>query len=154
MRAKAVYTSIKQLVRFGIVGAANTLISTVLMLLLYDFLGYWGASAAAYLVGALFSFAANRRFTFHSKSDPVRSFWRFLLVVAACYLCAYGCAKPLIGGFLEWIEWTPTSALGEKIAMLCGMVLYTALNFLGQKILVFRDRTPKSKDSSDAAECR
>lgn len=151
--AKSTDGLIKQFLRFGIVGIANTLISVILMFLLYDVLrlGYWGSSAVSYVVGALFSFAANRRFTFRSKDDPVHSFLRFILLVAVCYLCAYGCAKPLIAVILGGMGSALPTAVEEKIAMLGGMVLYTVMNFCGQRLFVFQ----KEDNTTDAniAQC-
>ena len=59
---------------------------------------------------------------------------RFALNVAACWLLAYGLAKPLVIHLLEgrskWLQ--------ENAAMLVGMCLYTALNYLGQRFFAFR----------------
>ena len=59
---------------------------------------------------------------------------RFALNVAVCWLLAYGLAKPLVlwalSGREVWIQ--------ENVAMLVGMCLYTALNYLGQRFFAFR----------------
>ena len=59
---------------------------------------------------------------------------RFAVNVAACWLLAYGLAKPLVlqllAGRSLWLQ--------ENAAMLVGMCLYTALNYLGQRFFAFR----------------
>ena len=59
---------------------------------------------------------------------------RFALNVAACWLLAYGIAKPLalrlLAGFDEKLQ--------TNAAMLAGLCLYTALNYLGQRFFAFR----------------
>lgn len=152
--AKPVFVFTKQFLRFGIVGMANTLISVALMLLLYDVLrlGYWGSSALSYTAGALFSFVANRQFTFQSKGTPLHSFLKFVLLVAVCYICAYGCAKPLIAVILGRMRLELPTDVKEKIAMLGGMVLYTVINFCGQKLFVFREKGHKSEVANDIAK--
>ena len=125
------------LVRFLAVGVLNTALSAALMFLLYEgvHLGYWLSSAVSYAVGAAVSFFLNRRFTFQSGGSVFRSALRFALTVAVCYLIAYSIAKPVVlwlcGGFLP-ADWA------ERAAMLFGMVLYTALNYLGQRFFAFR----------------
>ena len=60
----------------------------------------------------------------------------FVLNIAVCYLVAYGAAKPLMLRLLA----DASPALRENAAMLVGMVLFTALNYIGQRLLVFRKR--------------
>ena len=59
---------------------------------------------------------------------------KFAINVAVCWLLAYGLAKPLVLRILEgqslWLQ--------ENVAMLVGMCLYTALNYLGQRFFAFR----------------
>ena len=68
---------------------------------------------------------------------------RFALTVAACWLIAYGIAKPLTLRLL--------AGAGEKLqtnaAMVVGMGLYTVLNFLGQRFFAFK--SSKSEDTDD-----
>ena len=121
------------LARFLLVGVGNTLLSAVLMFLL-EGLGYWPSTAIAYVAGAVLSFFLNRSFTFHSRETTWRAAVKFALNVAVCWLLAYGLAKPLVlwalSGREVWIQ--------ENVAMLVGMCLYTALNYLGQRFFAFR----------------
>ena len=124
--------------KFLLVGAANTLLSMVLMFLL-EFMGYWPSTAIAYVAGAVLSFFLNRSFTFKSKAAFWPSVVRFALNVAVCYLIAYSVAQPLV----TWVLARTSLSLlwQERIAKLLGMGLYTVLNYFGQRFFAFRNKS-------------
>lgn len=117
-------------------GVVNTLTGCGLMFALYNLAGcsYWLSSAANYIAGGIVSFFLNKYFTFRNKERSWRQAGRFILTVAVCWLLAYGAAKPLVARLLAG---RPVS-LRENAAMLTGMCLYTALNYLGQRFFAFR----------------
>ena len=122
--------------RFLLVGVINTLMGCGTMFLLYNWAhcSYWVSSAANYLLGGIVSFFLNKYFTFRKKEWSWQQVVRFALNVAVCWLMAYGLAKPLVIHLLEGrSQW-----LQENAAMLVGMCLYTALNYLGQRFFAFR----------------
>ena len=124
--------------KFLLVGVANTLLSMVLMFLL-EGLGYWPSTAIAYVAGAVLSFFLNRSFTFQSKVAFWPSVLRFAVNVAVCYLIAYSVAQPVVSLVLAR---TAIPALWqERIAKLCGMGLYTVLNYFGQRFFAFRNKS-------------
>lgn len=127
----------KTVLRFLLVGAVNTLVGCGLMFTLYNLAGwsYWLSSAANYVAGGVVSFFLNKYFTFQNKERSLRQVGRFVLTVLICWLLAYGAAKPLVAGLLDGFP----SRLQENAAMLAGMCLYTALNYLGQRFFAFRD---------------
>ena len=122
--------------RFLLVGVINTLVGCGTMFLLYNLAhcSYWVSSAANYLLGGIVSFFLNKYFTFRKKEWSWQQVVRFALNVAVCWLLAYGLAKPLVmhllNGQSQWLQ--------ENTAMLVGMCLYTALNYLGQRFFAFR----------------
>lgn len=124
------------MLRFLLVGVVNTLVGAGVMFLLYNLAGcsYWLSSAANYIVGGVVSYFLNKYYTFKNTERSWRQVLRFALSVAVCWLLAYGVAKPLTLSLL--------SGAGEKLqtnaAMLVGMCLYTALNYLGQRFFAFR----------------
>ena len=121
--------------KFLLVGAANTLLSMVLMFLL-EGLGYWPSTAIAYVAGAVLSFFLNRSFTFKSKTAFWPSVLRFAVNVAVCYLIAYSVAQPLVTAILSR---TAISAVWqERIAKVFGMGLYTVINYFGQRFFAFK----------------
>jgi len=124
----------KSVVKFLAVGVCNTVLSAVLMLVLYEKMswGYWGSTAASYLAGAVLSYWLNRQFTFKSDAKVSRSLPRFALNVAVCYLIANVIAKSAATALLDGFVFQ------EQLAMLVGMGLYTCLNYVGQRWFAFR----------------
>ena len=126
------------LFRFALVGAANTLVGAGVMFALYNLAhcSYWLSSAANYIVGSVLSYFLNKYFTFKSKGKSPHEVLLFALNIAVCYLAAYGAAKPMMLRLLA--DASPN--LRDNVAMLVGMVLFTLLNYIGQKLLVFRNK--------------
>ena len=123
--------------KFLLVGVANTLLSAVIMFLL-EGLGYWPSTAIAYVAGSVMSFFLNRRFTFRSEAAFWPSVLRFAINVAVCYLIAYSVAQPLAELVLGWIG-LPAIWV-ERLAKLGGMVLFTGMNYFGQRFFAFRKK--------------
>jgi len=124
----------KTVVKFLAVGLCNTVLSAVLMLVLYEKLGwgYWESTATSYLAGAILSYWLNRQFTFKSDTKVSRSLPRFAINVAVCYLIANVIAKSAAAALLDGFVFQ------EQLAMLAGMGLYTCLNYVGQRWFAFR----------------
>lgn len=128
-------------VRFGIVGVLNTLIGTSVMFLAYNLLGagYWVSSALNYIVGSIFSYFANKYFTFRNKGKSPKELFRFVVNISLCYLLAYGLAKPATTFVIHRLldNALPVN-LVEQLAMVCGMVFFVLLNYIGQRFFVFK----------------
>ena len=124
--------------RFIIVGVANTVIGTSVMFIAYNLfgLGYWISSALNYIVGSIFSYFANKYFTFKSEKKSGREIVRFVLNIALCYLIAYGIAKPVINMMLG--QMGLSVSIMEQISMILGMGIFIVINFCGQKFFVFK----------------
>ena len=122
--------------RFAIVGGVNTLLGMAIMFGLYNLAhcSYWLSSAANYVITSIISFFLNKYFTFRSRTDTPRQALRFAVNIAVCYLIAYGLAKPLTLRLLAGVSVTAR----DNVAMLVGMVLFSLLNYLGQRVLVFK----------------
>jgi len=120
-----------------IVGIVNTLFGAGIMFGLYNIAGcsYWVSSAVNYILVSILSFMLNKKFTFRYSGQLVTSGIRFTLNIAVCYLVAYGVAKPLAIMILT----DRNVILQENIAMLIGMCIFTGLNYLGQRLFVFKD---------------
>lgn len=129
----------EKLWKFLLIGVVNTLVGTGIMFALYNLLGvsYWLSSAANYVCGSILSFLLNRRFTFRDTAErgwkPVL---RFIVQIAVCWLAAYGVAKPLALRLLAG----QSPKLQENVAMLVGAVLFTGLNYLGQRFFTFAEK--------------
>lgn len=128
----------KTFLRFLLVGGINTVLCSGLQFALYNFFswGYWPATAANYIVGSTVSYFLNKHYTFKATDKkPLTALW-FVLEIACCYLIAYGVAKPLTAAILAGYGLSHK----ENVAMIVGMIMFSGLNYLGQRFLVFRKK--------------
>lgn len=132
----------KQFLKFCLVGAANTIVGTAVMYgLRFGFdCGYWFSSAMNYVVGSILSYFLNKYFTFNSRGQSWQEIARFVLNIAVCYFVAYGLAKPLVTAILG----SAGEDLRDAVAMLAGMVIFTGLNYLGQRFFAFKRTNGKN----------
>ncbi|SMB80896.1 Putative flippase GtrA (transmembrane translocase of bactoprenol-linked glucose) [Desulfonispora thiosulfatigenes DSM 11270] len=128
-----------ELFRFILVGIFNTILGVSTMFCFYNFfgLGYWGSSALSYTFGSIISFFLNKSFTFKNNDSYVSTSIKFAVNIGVCYFVAYLIAKPFVRFLLSSIGYSFSSKMIEQIAMLVGMVIFTGLNFIGQKVFVF-----------------
>ncbi len=131
--------------RFILVGIVNTVFGTAVMFACYNCFGfsYWISSAANYVAGSILSYFLNKHFTFCCKGQTFRSMIRFAVNIAACYFSAYGIAQPVA----EFLLKNASPAVRDNIAMLFGMVLFTVINFAGQRLFVFKIAGKKQKSA-------
>lgn len=136
------------LVRFGIVGVINTLVGSAIMFGLYNLAGatYWVSSAANYILTSILSFFLNKHFTFRDKTHSWRQVLRFAANIAVCYLLAYGMAEPLVG----WVLSAASEAVQTNLSMLVGMVLFTVLNYCGQRFFTFNRKGKAAEDCHES----
>ena len=125
-----------KLLRFLIVGVINTLVGTAIMFGLYNLAhcSYWVSSAANYILTSILSFFLNKYFTFQNKEQSLSQVLRFVINIAVCYGLAYGIAKPLCRALLA----NASVSVRDNVSMLVGMVLFTGLNYLGQRFFDFK----------------
>lgn len=124
--------------KFILVGVLNTIFSAVVMFLLYNIasFGYWGSSVISYILGSILSFVLNKNFTFENSGSVSGTAVKFVINVAVCYFVAFGISKPLVEVLLSNIQLSVS--IKEQIAMLFGMVLFTLLNYVGQRFFAFK----------------
>ncbi|PYI57575.1 polysaccharide biosynthesis protein GtrA [Paenibacillus flagellatus] len=129
----------RSFLRFLLVGVFNTLVglSVIALLLHVAGAGYWASTFIGNGVGALVSYALNKRFTFRSDASVGRSLWRYLTVTVVCYGLSYGVG--LLGGKLlsALLPAFPESRIHDAAALL-GTGLYTIANYAGHKYFTFR----------------
>lgn len=128
----------KKLIKFIIVGVINTFVGMVIMFGLYNFahLSYWISSAVNYILTSILSYFLNKHFTFQNKETGAAQVIRFAINIAACYLLAYGIAKPAI----QYILQNADTAMRDNISMFVGMCLFTMFNYLGQRFFAFKEK--------------
>lgn len=132
--------------KFILVGIINTLVGTGTMFLLYNLLhaNYWVSSASNYIVGSIVSYFLNKHFTFKNNDKSFKSVIRFIVNISICYFIAYGAAKP----FVMWMLGSFSSTIKDNVAMVVGMCLFVALNYLGQRFIVFKNDDAEKKDDT------
>ncbi len=128
----------KKFFKFLLVGIINTLIGAGVMFFLYNVIhtGYWFSSACNYIAGGIVSFFLNKYFTFSNHEKSIKQVIIFILNLVICYVIAYLIAKRAIYSILS----AQTETIRGNVAMVCGMVLYTILNYIGQRLIVFAEK--------------
>ena len=124
--------------KFIFVGIINTLTGSAVMFILYNVagVGYWFSSAANYVIGSVLSFFLNKYFTFSARQWSVFMVIAFIVNIAVCYGIAYGIAKPAMNYLLR----NSQLKIRENAALFTGMCLFTGINYLGQRFVVFRQK--------------
>lgn len=137
----------KSLVFFLIIGGINTVVSTVgSQLLLSPMTSWWGETAAYWASTAImftlcsvFSFIFNRKYSFESKAPLGQSLFRFSVVIAVCYLIGFGFSNYVTPLIVSAFSSTISTVWVTRIAMLLGQVIFTGLNYIGQRLWAFKD---------------
>ena len=128
----------KTLFKFVIVGIINTLAGSALIFILYNAagMGYWLSSGISYFLASILSFFLNKYFTFSVNKWSLFMVIAFAANIAICYAVAYGIAKPAMNYFLQ----NSPQKKRENAALFTGICLFTALNYMGQRFVVFRNK--------------
>ena len=133
----------KTMLKFILVGVANTLVGTAVMFIFYNLLhfDYWISSASNYIVGSILSYFLNKYFTFKQKKQSVSEIIKFIINITLCYLIAYSAAQPLVRFIFSGID----NVLADNLSMLAGMGFFIILNYIGQRFIVFTDKKTKTE---------
>jgi putative flippase GtrA len=121
-----------QLLRYGLVGLANTAIGYGSILIgLAAGLGDYSANALGYALGLCFSFFANRKFTFEQKGKPT----------AAEATRFVGCFATSYSANLAVIAFGRAAGHAEQpLVHLTAMVIYSAVFFMAMRTVAFRQQ--------------
>jgi putative flippase GtrA len=117
----------KQLVRYGLVGVANTAVGLGVILILQMLLGLdpYSANAGGYAVGLAVSFLLNRAWTFQVSDRPAGRLSRFMLAFAISYAANLGTLTLLI------------DPVGMVAAQAVAVVVYSTIFFVFCRVYVF-----------------
>jgi len=120
----------KKFIKFLAVGVANTIIGLSIIFALYNLLhfDYRLANVIGYAIAFINSFILNKFWTFKSQKKFHKELPAFLLVFIICYLINLLCVIILV----EAIRFD------KNLAQLVGMIVYTGLNFIGNKYITFK----------------
>ncbi len=124
---------VTQFVRFGIIGAMNTLLS---LGIIYGIIWFWPqayllGNAVAWVLTVFLSYVLNRRFVFSAFRQ---AFWRG---AAKCYL-SYSAG--LVISSLLLLFWVEGIGLSKTVAPIINVILMVPVNFLFARLFTFRGR--------------
>jgi putative flippase GtrA len=120
-----------RLFRFGLVGLFNTGVGLGTIYLLQNGLDwdYRAANIIGYCLGITLSFILNRSWTFKSADTRItRQGILFLLVAGTCW-------GVQLAALIVMVE---ILGISKELAQPLGMVVYTSLNYPGNRFIVFR----------------
>ena len=136
-----------QLLKYGVIGVMNTLITLVTFYLLNTWLGapYGLANIVGYVLGVVNSFLWNRNWVFKTHNNFGREALLFGCGFVVCWLLQGGVSLLLLEG-LNWknlptdvIPFLPMANAGQNIVMVIAMVCYTVANYVYNRMVTFRE---------------
>ena len=126
-----------------ITGLISTAINWTVTYILNNFfhLGYWITSGTAFLCSLVFTYFANKKYTFRNTESMSKVLPKYLAEVLICFLLAYGLGKPVLDWFFSGVIKPDMDP--DKLNTLKGIlanICYIGLNYIGQKFFVFRKK--------------
>lgn len=133
-----------QFVKFGMVGAWNTVFSyaiNVVCLLLFKKAGVlqtanldmYVANTIAFIISVLVSFLLNSKFVFTLEEGQSRNFWKALM---KSYL-SYGFTGIILNNLLAYL-WVNVLGIDKFIAPLISLIIAIPINFIMNKLWAFK----------------
>lgn len=120
----------QQVIKFGLVGVANTGFTYLLFYLLEKKMGLslYIANPISYFIPTISSFFLNKKWTFKSEGQVKKEGVLFFTVIGVVWLIQYGLLFLMVEKY----------KIADEIAQIIGMVVFTGMNFLGQKFITFK----------------
>jgi putative flippase GtrA len=124
------------LLKFLLAGLINTVVGSGLMFVMYNIfgMGYWTSSAANYIMGSILSFFLNKYWTFNVRKWSMYIVAAFIVTIAISYFLAYKITRTA----LYFLLVDHPSKTRDNVALFTGMCLFTGLNYIGQRFIVFK----------------
>lgn len=122
--------SIIQLLKFGIIGFSNTLITAAIIWLLLKILGIddYISNFVGYIVGLLNSYYWNYKWTFKSNLSHQNTLLKFIITFVICYLLQLGNLY-LLRNYTQ---------IDQYMCQILSIGVYTGTNFLMNKYYTFK----------------
>lgn len=140
--------TIVQLLKYGVIGVLNTLVTVVSFYFLNTHLGapYGVANVISYILGVINSFLWNRNWVFKTKASFKREALLFGCGFLLCWTLQGIVSWILLEGF-DWknlpadiIPFFPMKNAGQNIVMVVAMVAYTIANYIYNRFVTFRQK--------------
>ena len=141
----------KSLLFYTVIGVSNTLLTMGLEFILNNVFGlpYWWFTLIPFAITSVTSFVFNRRYSFKSKGNFWADMLKFYALFIACYLLAFCVAKPLAEKLMT--DANATEKAIHNVAIIVGQCVFTPLNYLGQRFLVYREKKTPPRPEDEAA---
>ncbi|MBR1803362.1 MAG: GtrA family protein [Muribaculaceae bacterium] len=136
-----------QLLKYGVIGVMNTLITLVSFYLLNTWAGvsYGIANIVGYVLGVINSFLWNRNWVFKTHHNFGREALLFTCGFCACWILQGIVSLVLLEGLgwknlpIDTIPFLPMENAGQNIVMVIAMVVYTMANYMYNRMITFRE---------------
>ena len=146
-----------QLLKYGVIGVMNTLITFVAFYLLNTRLGlsYGISNVVGYVLGVINSFIWNRNWVFKTRKNVKRQMVLFVCGFLICLGLQLGVSWILLEG-MGWknlpsdiIPFFPMQKAGQNIVMVLAMVVYTLANYAYNRFVTFRDEPNDAQEDEE-----
>ena len=145
-KAEARKTGI-QLLKYGVIGVMNTLITLVSFYLLNTRLGvpYGPSNIIGYVLGVINSFLWNRNWVFKTGVNVRREALLFGCGFLLCWMLQGVVSWVLLDGVgmkslpNDTIPFFPMEKAGQNIVMVISMVVYTVANYAYNRFVTFKN---------------
>ena len=141
-------TSLTQFVKFGLIGATNTVLSYVINILVLKLLqpyqlswDYVAGNVIAFIISVAWSFYWNNKYVFTQEEGQKRNIWKALLKT---YL-AYGFTGIILTNLLSYV-WIDLLGISKYVAPLINLVISIPLNFVINKLWAFKTESASEAD--------
>lgn len=136
------WKTLLQLIKFGLVGVSNTVVSYVLYALIIFLLrgfsweqDYIFANVVSFTLSIFWSFYWNNKYVFKEEKKGSRKLWRAL---GKCFL-SYGFTGYILENILSFI-WIQKLGCSRYIAPIFNLMFSVPVNFLLNKLWAFKDK--------------
>lgn len=131
MNKSGMIGKVAQFIKFGLVGASNTLISLIIYYLLVMLqANYLLATIMGYVISSLSGYVLNKLWVFKDKTDTKRSIFRYYVV----YISA------LLLNIMSMYLWVDILGISKQIAPILTLCITIPYNFIFSKLWTFRGK--------------
>lgn len=125
------YQKILQFIKFGFVGASNTLLSfAIYYVLIYFNVNYIIANTLGYIISSVWGYMLNKKWVFKdSKEETTKSAIKYYIVYGSSFLINILCMY----------IWVDVLNISRIIAPILTMVITVPYNFIFNKVWAFKD---------------
>ena len=131
----------KSLLSFLIIGGVNTILSMSGSFVLKNYFNWslFASTAIMFAVLSIPSFYFNRKYSFKSNAPLGKSIARFATLVTACFLLSFSLNNLVLPLLRDNLFPNINEMLYSFIAIVGIQVVFTMLNYVGQRIWAFKE---------------